>query len=330
MTTVLRVKRRLEESPAEALVLHCKRARIDDTVEPIPSLFMFSGTVNQEDNENGCINRLLLKDKNRNIIDATKEVSRIIKQLKDDRNSAYRKNRLKIVNYSRGLSINPENRNATDIETDSNFSILDLYNHESEKEEQKFAYDLYLSQSDDVSIDVIDIEGIHPLSGELVNSAFRDGKDSSDEGQDEDSNEENNWRNEYPDTEDDSVDEDDIIRAVQNMDLENDLSSEDDEEAIYGYAKNDTDAIKINKDDVERYGLAYAKYKSKILNRNNEEGVALPKLIEYDDSKAVKDDSGTVDEENVFFYPKNDDSDDNCSKKSKDSNDYSDIDEIFD
>lgn len=56
---------------------------------------------------------------------------------------------------------------------------------------------------------------VHPLYGELVYESYNDPIEVDDD--DEDSNSENNWRNDYPDEEDESVGDDDMLRAVQNL-----------------------------------------------------------------------------------------------------------------
>lgn len=68
------------------------------------------------------------------------------------------------------------------------------------------------------------ILSIRPLDDLTFGTARDNGqRDSSDES--EDSNDENNWRNEYPDTEeegnddDNSVDENDMRRAFNSMDM---------------------------------------------------------------------------------------------------------------
>lgn len=47
MSTVLRVKRKLEDNPQDALVLLCKRMK-SNTEEISPSLFVFRGTVDNQ------------------------------------------------------------------------------------------------------------------------------------------------------------------------------------------------------------------------------------------------------------------------------------------
>lgn len=56
----------------------------------------------------------------------------------------------------------------------------------------------------------------------LIFGSYRDnGLQSSDNeaDDDDDSNDENNWRNEYPDTEQSSIDEDDMVRAMEKCDM---------------------------------------------------------------------------------------------------------------
>lgn len=86
--------------------------------------------------------------------DKNKDISLLLQKLKDDKNSTYLNNRLKIINYSRGISISNDS-------TDSNIALLDLNNcKDSDDIEQKFAYDLYLVDRGDVEFnDLIDIEG---------------------------------------------------------------------------------------------------------------------------------------------------------------------------
>lgn len=101
-----------------------------------------------------------------------------------------------------------------------------------------------------------------------------------DNSEDEDSNDENNWRNDYPDEDefDESVDEDDMRRAMEDFDLDGnrELSSDDsnfgeaEEEKSNGFVYSiDSEAIGFEDDldycDVNRYGEAYARYKKRIL-----------------------------------------------------------------
>lgn len=79
----------------------------------------------------------------------------------------------------------------------------------------------------------------------------------------DDSNDENNWRNDYPDEEsgdDSSIDEDDMQKAINNLKLSDDLSSEDDIGFTYSI---DSEAVGFEEDcnDQNRYGEMFARFK---------------------------------------------------------------------
>lgn len=132
----------------------------------------------------------------------------------------------------------------------------------------------------------------------------------------EDSNDENNWRNDYPDEDEDvfgdcqSVGEDDMRRAVQELDLEGDreLSSDgeddygarEDGNSGFGYPVNDdgddnddefrdADDAGLNANDVDRFGTAYARYKARILKQ-------LEKKQRGSDSEEYESEIGSSDE----------------------------------
>jgi hypothetical protein len=94
--------------------------------------------------------------------------------------------------------------------------------------------------------------------------------ESDDQNDSEDSNDENNWRNDYPDEEemsDDSIGERQMRQAMNNIEIGEDLSSDDDENGfVYSV---DSEAINFEDDldycDVNRYGEAYARYKKRAL-----------------------------------------------------------------
>lgn len=110
-------------------------------------------------------------------------------------------------------------------------------------------------------------------------------KDDDDElsEEDEDSNDENNWRNDYPDEgefseEDGSIGERQMRRAVANFDMEDDLSSDDENDFVYSV---DSESANFE-DDYDfsagnRLGRAYEKYKKrnmKLLQSNYEDNNA--------------------------------------------------------
>lgn len=108
----------------------------------------------------------------------------------------------------------------------------------------------------------------------LVNS------DSDDEVdvEDEDSNDENNWRNDYPDEEveisdNESVGERQMRLAMNNFEIGNELSSDEEENNGFVYSV-DSEGITFEDDldycDVNRYGEAYARYKKRVLRELKE------------------------------------------------------------
>uniref|UniRef100_A0A182WGW1 Probable RNA polymerase II nuclear localization protein SLC7A6OS n=1 Tax=Anopheles minimus TaxID=112268 RepID=A0A182WGW1_9DIPT len=164
--------------------------------------------------------------------------------------------------------------------------VYDLYVADASQNVTHIPY--YVDNLDDLSVMVCD----DPLY-----SSHRglDSDDSSDTDS-EDSNAEGNWRNDYPDEEDhpdgDSVDEEDMVHAVEDLDLEGEreLSSDEDyvrydndEDDGFAYPRDDgvlytdeeedsdSDAEGVNRDDVRRYGTAYARYKARILREEKRE-----------------------------------------------------------
>lgn len=53
MTSVLRVKRRIDEDPVEALIVSCKRFRHSDDQNLEKSIFSFAGTISSKVNNSG-------------------------------------------------------------------------------------------------------------------------------------------------------------------------------------------------------------------------------------------------------------------------------------
>lgn len=99
--------------------------------------------------------------------------------------------------------------------------------------------------------------------------------DSESDSGSEDSNDENNWRNDYPDEEemsDDSIGERQMRQAMNNFEIGEDLSSDDENGFVYSV---DSEAISFEDDldycDVNRYGEAYARYKKRVLRDLEEE-----------------------------------------------------------
>lgn len=109
-------------------------------------------------------------------------------------------------------------------------------------------------------------------ANEIIFDTYEDGIGMASDHDSDDSNDENNWRNDYPDEDDDeeedenTIDEDDIRKAVDCLSLNGgDLSSDDGEEG-FSYSI-DSEAVGCEEDldhnDGRRYGELYARFKAK-------------------------------------------------------------------
>lgn len=96
---------------------------------------------------------------------------------------------------------------------------------------------------------------------------------------DSDENDENNWRNDYPDEEEisesGSIDERHMRRAMENFDIENELSSDDEYDENGFVYSVDSEGINFEDDldycNVNRYGEAYARYRRRNLRALKED-----------------------------------------------------------
>uniref|UniRef100_A0A2M4BSB5 Probable RNA polymerase II nuclear localization protein SLC7A6OS n=1 Tax=Anopheles marajoara TaxID=58244 RepID=A0A2M4BSB5_9DIPT len=331
MTTVIRLKRRVDEDPLNAFVLNCKRQRVEagePTDDPnanaaeSSTILKFAGTFSQAE---GIASHLQNIHKDQ----AKDAISRVHRPNIKPRNRAAAKqiaqnDRFRIVNCTRSITNETESTvdgiptTIVDVERDDvrlpeeeaaatvvtsppSSSAIDVAEpHAQQQSHQlvetftyengvRYVYDLYVADTsqhhntahspyytdnlDDLSVMVCDDPLYSLHRGDL------DSDDSSDSDS-EDSNAEDNWRNEYPDEEDDvrSIGEEDMRRAVEEIDLDGDrsLSSDDGEEAfVYPptdgvlYTDEEEDSLSdigdVNRDDVKRYGTAYARYKARIL-----------------------------------------------------------------
>nr|XP_021195125.2 probable RNA polymerase II nuclear localization protein SLC7A6OS [Helicoverpa armigera] len=285
-STVLRVKRRLEENPQDTLVLMCKRIKTDKE-EISPSLFVFRGTV--DDQETAHVKNLLPK------IDIKQQtvpnVDSIIDKLRKERKEVATKSRYEIVNCSRGLKDSETDADGEDI-----LNLIDLQKTEDKDDNLMYAYDVYTSVKQEFDISMID--NLVGVESGLVIESYDPTQDSDVEADDDDdSNDENNWRNDYPDSEPSSIDLEDMVQAMQRVDIDDDLSSDTGEDKIYD------DPPDLFKDDVEKYGEAYAKYKAKILSQNPD----LSNNRSLIHCTKVEDDGYKDDSDDGFYYGEDED-----------------------
>ncbi|XP_028173875.1 probable RNA polymerase II nuclear localization protein SLC7A6OS [Ostrinia nubilalis] len=280
MSTVLRVKRKLEDNPQDALVLLCKRMKTNSE-EISPSLFVFLGTVDNQ--ETTSVKQVVPKSELK--LKSSHNVNDIIEKIRKDRKEASTENRYEVVNCSRGL------KDDSNKETEDLFDLVDLERKDEVQMGVQYAYDLYKAAKQDFDVSMLDnLVSIENYETNLIYGSYRDNglqPSDSEADDDDDSNDENNWRNEYPDTEHSSIDEDDMIKAMEKCDIEDDLSSDTGEDKIYD------DPPDIFNQDAERYGTAYAKYKARVMS---EDGETQPKNLLL--CSTVKD----LDEESVDGY----------------------------
>ncbi|CAG2061157.1 unnamed protein product [Timema podura] len=119
------------------------------------------------------------------------------------------------------------------------------------EENDHYVYDLYYTGDvDDMLIE--NLVSVQPLQSDLLYHR-RSSSGLSDSDDSEDSNAENNIGNDYPDTEEDnSIDEDDMRAAIRMEDDRFDDLSSDDEDALR------ISDLKLDPDDVEKYGISRA------------------------------------------------------------------------
>ncbi|XP_058453286.1 probable RNA polymerase II nuclear localization protein SLC7A6OS [Malaya genurostris] len=319
MAAVIRLKRRVDEDPLNAFVLNCKRQRTESSEIPDTSVvsgetstvLKFAGTFAKADNISSHLQQRLSKE------EAKEAISRVHRPTIASRNRAATRqnaqnNRFRIVNCTRSLNQvdGVEETTIVDVERDSIEpeitstllpSSTDANNEEGSHkplahEELNYVYDLYVAEDSQHHAHIPYIpENLEDISVAIYDdplySSHRDICESDDES--EDSNDENNWRNDYPDEDDDvfgdadSVDEDDMRRAVQNLDIEGEYElSSDDEDFVGGGDSSgfayppdddnedgdadeyrDEDEMHVNPTDVTRFGTAYAKYKARIMKQ---------------------------------------------------------------
>ncbi|KAF7404698.1 putative RNA polymerase II nuclear localization protein SLC7A6OS [Vespula maculifrons] len=266
MAAILRVKRRHNDEPLNALVIACKRCKTteNDEIEnatdlaPVTAVVKFAGTIT---NQNEDVIEHLVKTVGKNELKANykRHVVDVKNVIRERTKQISMENRYKVVNCCRSLdtlNTNELEDTMTVIDVEDSLSCSTTKNVDSETLEN-FVYDLYYTQTgSDMIID--DLVSVHGFEQEFVFDMFKDEDDSSNGYETEDSNSESHWWNDYPDTEhsDLSVDEDDMRRAVMKINLDDDESSD--------LSSEDDFICAINKKDVEQYGYKYAQYKAKI------------------------------------------------------------------
>ncbi|KAL7045612.1 hypothetical protein ACKWTF_002274 [Chironomus riparius] len=288
--TIIRVKRKFDESQEvdPKIVLNCKKQKLSE--KDVYSQFSFVGTVQEE---NVIPDHMLKISK--------KEAENIVQSKSNLQNSGLsnrvsenlekiKEKRFKVVNFMRSSEKSAYQASngeqiILDVEREYDFNNENITAAGlNEKSSKSYVYDIYVAQDDFSSIlqaDVIDINDLSILEyNDYLYSCPRLTNDLDDDlhdDYDEDSNDENNWRNDYPDEEDisdSSVDERAMRKAMQNFEIDNDLSSSDADE--FNETSNDGFVFSINAEDndYDDYdyvnadhvsGTSYAKYRKRMI-----------------------------------------------------------------
>ncbi|CAK9814998.1 Probable RNA polymerase II nuclear localization protein SLC7A6OS [Anthophora plagiata] len=275
MAAILRVKRRHDDEPLNALVISYKRQKTAKNEEteaatlpaPLTSVAKFAGTVKKQEDSVEHIIRNYDKDELK--ANFKQHHVDVINKLREATKQASAENRYRVINCFRSLD-----NSAVEDSEEKGMTVIDVEDSKSvankvpAEEDDGYVYDLYYVQTEnDIYLD--DKVSVHPYDQELVFDNYRDNGYSEVQCESEDSNSESNWRNEYPDSShsETSIDEDDMREAVMNMGLKegSDLSEEDD----FAYA--------VDESDMNAYGYEYARYKARVkeeLEENEDENRA--------------------------------------------------------
>ncbi|XP_003707729.1 female sterile (2) ltoPP43 [Megachile rotundata] len=267
MAAILRVKRRHDDEPTNALVISYKRQKTDESEEaqsispvPLTTLAKFAGTVKKQEDSVDHLIQTYGKDDLK--VNFKQHPIDILNKLRETTKQSSAENRYKVVNCCRSL----DDSTLEDFE-DVVMTVIDIEDSKSmakqdaTEKDDSYVYDVYYVQTEnDIYLD--NMVSIYPYEQQLVFDGYRENQ-CEPECESEDSNSESNWRNDYPDSphSERSIDEDDMREAVMNIRLDegSDLSEEDD----FVYA--------VDEADVENYGYKYARYKARIKEELGEE-----------------------------------------------------------
>lgn len=261
-SAVIRVKRRITDEPFDRFVLNCKRLKTDydeqkegnneatSSTDSTKTIVKLAATVSADDDIKTHLIRLRKVDAEE-IARKTRKPDRVITKLREQFKDEAQNHRFKVVNCFRSIENEAESSEAT---TKQDITVVDVIKEdlksteaqaseenaptasESAEKDSKFVYDLYLVQCGEqpTEIDVSNYtirpfdDLVYQMNDETLNDSDHDSEDSNDEA---------NWRNEYPDTDDGlSVDEDDMRRAVEDLNFGSDADnlSSDDDDGNYG------------------------------------------------------------------------------------------------
>lgn len=277
-SAVIRVKRRITDEPFDKFVLNCKRQKIyhDDEIganatvaeqnDDTKTILKLAATVSAEDDIKTHLTRLRKGDAEE-IVRKVRKPGNVIKKLRAQIKDDTQNSRFKVVNCFRSIE-NDANEESTEGVSSLDITVVDVIKEDSgtnvgneviggttaaepSSSQDKFVYDLYLVHSGEQPTE-IDINNytIRPFD-DLVYQANDETLDDSDFDS-EDSNDEANWRNDYPDTDDDqSIGEEDMRRAVEEIKIGSDADNLSSEDEDYNYGDEPVHFIDANGEDDE-------------------------------------------------------------------------------
>jgi len=266
MASYLRIKRRLEEEPAEALLLARSSKKFKEDSNENPNVFKFFGTIDSKDGDVQTINRLLEDKKMKSYRTKSAPNKRKITKPKASYHSG---NRYTVTSTFSNVN---EGASESDLkvydlvrEGESNKNDTIMCNGvpmvvetcAAETKQDVFVYDYYYSEVGTIDDSYLDqLMSVQPVEYKY--------ESSESEEDSEDSNAEGNYKNDYPDTEEsceDDLDYENLMGATSRINLRDSIElSDDDEDLIY-----DDDNTNPH------YSTAYAKYKKRVLKELNGE-----------------------------------------------------------
>ncbi|KAF5271368.1 hypothetical protein FQA39_LY08166 [Lamprigera yunnana] len=198
MTAVVRIKRNCTEDPLDAVLINCKKRKVDsaDENEEVSAVLSLAGTLT--DTKEDILKHLKKQTKAEVEEQYKKHSVDIIDKLRVEKQISIKNSRYKVVSSHRF-----PNEDGDKEKDDLNCTIYDVeLNDKPEGEDNtthNYVYDLYYTNSD-----LSEFMSVYPLSEGLVYGAARDNGHCYTESEDsEDSNAENHWKNDYPDEESD-------------------------------------------------------------------------------------------------------------------------------
>lgn len=298
MAAVVRVKRRCDEEPLDALVFACKRKKTDDRDSPVEpdnpfTVVKFAATVKSQSDDFSVL--LPVSDQEDIWHNKLRHKVDVLKKIRQRRKEQSENSRYKVVNCFRHSETE---KDETVKEAEKNMIVFEVESSiensaETEtnvEDDSQYVYDIYYGYANG-DCDFVEMDHLYDIMPYSENMDFDSSKVIGDEEslhESDDSNDENNWRNDYPDS-DNSINEDDMRLAMQmgdmNLGQDNELSSSDDE-LIYG--------VDADPEDVEYHGEVYAKYKARIKRELND-------CEESSDDSSIEERSGSDEDEDPIL-----------------------------